>query len=98
MAEEVSAEPSDGMHIMFGMVIVPYVMELMASCNDFKLKLCFRFFEQMANEEDAMISEVLEFTVLENLISNGRETLNKCKAYMGKKTLECCSMVEKYMT
>lgn len=97
IAECAAVERSDGMHIMFGMVVMPFVIELVESGNEPKLKLAFKFFERMAEADDIRISEVLEFTVLETFISRGKFTLKKCKTYMGKKTLECCLAVERYM-
>ena len=97
-AEEASAEPSDGMHVMFGMVVVPFVMELLERGDERKLAVAFDFFEEMAEAENTMISEVLEFTILEDIISRGKVILSQCKRYMKHKTLENCFTVEKYMT
>lgn len=97
IAECAAAERSDGMHVMFGMVVIPFVIEQLEKCNEPKLKRAFDFFERMAEDDNTMISEVLEFTVLEDLISRGDSTLEKCKTYMGQKTRERCSIVEKYM-
>ncbi len=96
-AEKVSAEPSDGMHIMFGMVVVPFIMELLAHDDKQKLAVAFEFFEKMAEDDNPMVSEVLEFTVLEDFISRGKAVLDKCKLYMKQKTFESCLAVEKYM-
>lgn len=97
IAECAAAEPTDGMHIMFGMVVVPFLMELLEECKEEKLKVAFDYFERMAEVDDSMISEVLEFTVLEDLISRGNLILEKCKSYMGPKTLERCDLVGKYL-
>ncbi len=97
IAVSASAEPSDGMHIMFGMVIMPFLMVLLENREETKLKAAFDFFERMAESDDSMISEVLEFTILEDIISRGKFTLGRCKTYMGQKPLEHCSAVEKYM-
>lgn len=97
MANNTEAEPSDGMHVMFGMVVVPFVLELMAGSDEKKLKKAFSYFEKMAECDSAKISEVLDFTVLEDFISRGKGTLNNCKRFMDKKTIENCEMIEKYM-
>ena len=96
-ASEALVEPSDGMHVMFGMVVIPFVVELLEREDEKKLTIAFDFFEKMANAEDSMISEVLEFTILEDIISRGKVTLDKCKRYMKKKTLNSCLVIEKYM-
>ena len=97
IAETVSADISDGMHIMFGMVVVPFLIELLHANKECKLREAFAFFEKMASEENTMISEVLEFTILEDIVSRGKDVLEKCKSYMGQRTLESCLIVEKYL-
>ncbi len=50
----------------------------------------------MAICDDAKIKEVLDFTVLEQLVDEGHDILGQCKQYMGKNTLMHCEEVEKY--
>lgn len=97
IAENVSAEPSDGMHIMFGMVVIPFIMKLLEHDDKAKLTIAFEFFEKMATDNNPMVSEVLEFTILEDIISRGADVLNKCKPYMKQHTLESCLAVEQYL-
>lgn len=96
LAKISSVEPSDGMHIVFGMVVVPFLLELLSQNESEKLNIAFDFFEQMANSKDVLISEVLEFTVLEDFISQDKDVLNKLKAYMKPETLKSCIAVEKF--
>lgn len=91
------ADSSDGMHVMFGMVVVPFVLDLLAESDEEKLKKVFSYFEKMAESDNTKISEVLEFTVLEDFISRGNGILDNFKRFMGKKTIERCEKVEKYM-
>lgn len=98
IAKNASAEQSDGMHIMFGMVVIPYLIELLKDNNKKNLTKAFCFFEKMAETNDNKISEVLEFTILENIISCGKNIYNSFKPYMGKETLNSCLTVEKYLT
>lgn len=96
-AEELSLNPSDGMHLMFGMVIVPFLLKLIEEKDDVRLRRAFHFFEQMETSGNALICEVLEFTVLEELIAQGESVLNYCKSYMERETLKGCQNVERYM-
>ena len=98
IAKKVSAEPSDGMHIMFGMVVVPFVLVLLSKNKDIELNKAFVFFEEMAHSEDSLISEVLEFSILEELISQDEEILKKLKTYMGYETYKSCSSLEKFFS
>lgn len=87
----------DGMHIIFGLVVVPFICKLLERKDDKNLQKVFDFFELMAKSDDSKIAEVLEFTILEDLVSRGKEFLSKCKRYMGIETLQSCAAVEKYM-
>lgn len=84
------------MHIFFGFVVVPFLQHLFDEHNNEAVKTAFGFFEKMAISGDTEIGEVLEFTVLENIISSGNAYLSKCKQYMGSETLLCCAEIEKY--
>ena len=97
MAKALEAEPSDGMHIMFGMVVVPFVADLIEKGDNEKVRAAFAFFEKMAKEKNDLISEVLEFTILEDFISRGDLFLHECKKYMGRETLKSCLYLEQYM-
>jgi hypothetical protein len=97
ISRNAAAEESDGMHVMFGMVVVPYILILLKNRDEDKLKKAFDYFEQMSLSEDLRICEVVEFTILEDLISQGNEVVYEFKKYMRKETLECFIAVEKYM-
>lgn len=43
LAEEPAAEPSDGMHVMFGMVVMSFIMELLEKGKAEKLEKAFGF-------------------------------------------------------
>ena len=90
-------DSTDGIHVAFGMVVVPFVADLINNGHLSDVYKAFQFFEDMCKSENTLICEVLEFTVLEGFISLGSAFLSKCKTYMGSETLESCSAVEKYM-
>lgn len=85
--EETQAFPEDGMHIVFGMVIVPYILEV-AIHNKKKMEIAFDFIERMEVFGNAQIAEVIEYSVLENLIGVAKEKLDVCVSYMGSETKE----------
>ena len=87
----------DGMHVLFGMVVAPFIVKLVDGHADSKLQKAFDFFEKMEQTKDPMICEVLEFTILEDFISRGKEFVDQCKAYMGPETKESYESVAKYM-
>ena len=97
LASDNLIDDSDGMHVIFGMVVVPFLVELVKNNDTNKIRIAFDFFEKMAKDSNSMISEVLEFTILEDIISRGKKIINICKPYMKKNTLDSCMKVEKYM-
>lgn len=89
-------DETDGIHIIFGMVIVPYILYVVQNNKIIEIKKVFSFLEDMAGCEDVKIKEVLDFTVLEQLADEGPDVLERCKRYMGENTLKHCEEVEKY--
>lgn len=96
IANESSVDSSDGMHVQFGMVVVPFILELVKENNSQKLKIAFDYFEQMETSADPKICEIVEFTVLEDLVSQNQDILDSCKVYMGPETLAGCQAIEQY--
>ena len=90
-------DETDGIHIAFGMVIVPYILHIVQNNKILEINKVFSFLEKMAICEDTKIKEVLDFTVLEQLADEGHDTFGQCKQYMKKNTLKHCEEVEKYI-
>lgn len=89
-------DETDGMHIVFGMIIVPYILYIVQNDKMTEINKVFAFLENMAICEDVKVKEVLDFTVLEQLVDEGHDTLEQCKQYMGENTLKHCEEIEKY--
>jgi len=95
-AKEHLIDDSTGIHVVFGMVIVPYILELAEAKNNYGLQKIFEFLEEMAESEDVKVREVLDFTILEQLADYGGDVLDDVKAFMKQKTLEHCEAIELY--
>lgn len=98
-AEQNLIDNKTGNHVVFGVIITPYIVELLKNQtekNKITLKKFFSFFERMANSNDSKICEVLEFTVIENLIEEGKEILCLAHDYMLDATRESSSIIERY--
>ncbi len=67
----------DGVHIQFGIVIVPYLYHLINIQNDDKIRI---FFDRMSISSDKELSGVVQFSILEAIISN-RGYFEKLKYY-----------------
>lgn len=85
-----------GVHVSFGMVIVPYILYIVNNQENMIIQKIFCFMEQMANCQDVKVQEVLDFTILEQLAEQGHEKLQECKKYMGMNTLQHCEKIEEY--
>ncbi len=66
-------DETDGIHIVFGMVIVPYILHIVQNDKMYEINKVFSFLENMAICEDVKIKEVLDFTVLEQLADEGHD-------------------------
>ena len=97
LSNAADAEETDGMHIMFSFVVIPFVLDQLNNDETDKLKRAFDYFERMASSDSADITEVLEFTVIENLMSNGQAVYDKAKQYMGDNMTECCKRAERFL-
>lgn len=82
-------------HIVFGDVVVPFVLELLSDESEqAMLERVFAFFENMATSPDDMVSELLTVSVLEQL---GDDAAVRAKAmhYMGRNTKKLSDAMEK---
>ncbi len=95
-AKECFVDDTDGMHVIFGMVVLPYILYVIENQKDKEIKKVFSFLERMALCEKIKVGEVLDFTILEGLIDNEYVPIDVCKAYMGKETLKRCVKIEEY--
>lgn len=89
-------DETDGIHIAFGMAIVPYILYIVQNKKMPEINKVFSFLENMAICEDIKVNEVLDFAVLEQLADEGHGVLGQCKQYMEENTLKHCDEVEKY--
>lgn len=92
---ETGADISDGIHVVFGMVVVPYVTKIVNESPD-KATKAFAFFEEMEKSEDSKIAEVLEFTVLEHLLTDDADMASEYADYFGEETKRAAIEVGKW--
>ena len=94
-----SLDPDDPemMHVYFGLIATPYVVSLAKTKQLEKLKKAFQFFEDMAKDTDNEVQGVLQFSVLENLISEKKSVLSLLEKYFGPRTRDLMKRVYIYM-
>lgn len=85
-----------GIHVFFGMSVVPYIFYVINNREDEIIRKIFCFMEQMAVCRDIKVQEVLDFTILEQLVNEGYDKFQEYKKYMGKETLQNCEKIEEY--
>ncbi len=93
--EETGADTGDGIHVVFAMVVVPFVKKTVFESPE-KAEIAFKFFEEMERSSDPKIAEVLEFTVLENLLTDDQSMLPEYKKFFGEETKKAAETVAKW--
>lgn len=92
---ENDVDEDEGMHIMFGFVIIPFLIKIVRESTE-KSKIAFDYIEKMEKSNDSQIAEVVEFTILEYLVSNERESLQLYSKYFGEETAKAAEAVGKW--
>ena len=95
LEEETKADRSDGMHIMFGMVVCPFLFKILEEDSQ-KTQKAFDFVEKMVSSGDDDIVNVAEVTILENLITEQSKDYLKFSKYLGKESLETINRLSHY--
>ncbi len=90
-----AVDDTDGTHIQFAYVIVPYIRKIVKESPE-KAKKAFEFFEEMEKTRNSEIAEVLEFTVLETLLNDEPYNFDVYVPYLGKETEEAAHAVARW--
>lgn len=84
--KETGEERTDGMHIMFGFIVCPYIIRI-ATEDPGKAQKAFDFIERMETDEDSMVVNVAEVTVLENIMTDEKGGMKKLGKFLGKESM-----------
>ena len=93
--EETAADKEDGMHIVFGMVICPYLLKI-ANEDPVKTQKAFDFIEQMQTSGDSNIENVAEVSVLEVIITDKNGGMKLFGKYLGEESRKTVDHLSKY--
>lgn len=88
-------DETDGAHVTFSYCVVPLVYKFLDEGKDAELKKSFEFFERMASSKDHLVSEVIAFTILENVCAE-KERYLMLKPYFGKNTLDLIPLIQQF--
>lgn len=95
--QENSIDETDGIHIWFDFVITPFVLDSIKNKKTEIIEKTFDFVEECLLENDIKIGEVVEFSLLEGLVSELGEDLIKFKPYFKKETLNSIENIKNYI-
>lgn len=95
--EETSAEREDGMHIMFGMVVCPFILKV-ADEDPEKTQRAFDFIEEMEKCGDERIVNLAEVTVLEDLMTDKQGGMKKLGKYLGEESKETVKHLSQFFS
>lgn len=92
--ERDTLDEETGMHTIFSFVFVPIISDAIKKDEDLARQY-FGYMEKMELSEDALVQEVCEFTILEELCDefNGVEL----EGYMGEATKDAYNLIRRYI-
>ena len=93
---ETGVDDTDGRHIQFGMVVVPYLYHLADIQDEAKVKECFEFFERMSVTSDKGLSAAVQFSILEAVVNN-EDYLCKLKKHFMKEMKTYIPYLQSYI-
>lgn len=93
--EETGAEREDGMHVMFGLIICPYILKIVAEDSK-KTQKAFDFIEKIGTDQDSMIGNVAEVTVLEGIMTDENGGMKKFERFLGKESMNAVKHLSHY--
>ncbi len=93
--KETGVERSDGMHVVFGSVVCPFILKV-ANENPKKAQKAFDFIEQMEISDDDEVVNVAEVTVLEYVMTDEAGGMKKLGGYLGKESLEAVKHMSQF--
>ena len=84
----------DGMHIMFDMVIVPYIQKIVNE-DPIKTQLAFDYIEKMESDDDPDIANIADVSVLETLMTE-EGGMQQYMRYIGPKSLKAARYMSQF--
>ena len=96
MCKDNAVNENDGMHIMFAFVVVPFLMKIIRESKE-KSEVAFDYIEKMEKSENPEIAEVVEFTILETLLSEDRDMYCEYAKFFGNETKKASIAIKKWI-
>ena len=95
LEQETGADKDDGMHVLFGMIVCPYLIKL-AGEDPQKAHKAFDFVEQMQTCGDEKIANVAEVSVLEGIMTDEDGGRKKFEKFLGQESLKVVEHMSRY--
>ncbi len=95
--DENNIDENDGMHIWFEFIVTPIVLDAIKNNNSNLIAKSFEFVENVLKTDDRDITEVIEFSLLEGIVSELGENINEIDLYFGPETSKSIGAIKKYI-
>jgi hypothetical protein len=82
-------------HVVYGLILNPYLDRLLQDSNEADLRRVFAFLEHLSVNPDPHVQELVSFTVCEHL-GGDLEKLRQARHYMGPATLKLSGEADKF--
>ena len=89
------ADKDDGMHVLFGMIVCPFLISLADKAPE-KARKAFEYIEQMLICGDDNIANVAEVSVLEVIMTDEKGGRAKIGKYLGTESLKAVEHLSHY--
>lgn len=93
--DKTGADKDDGMHVLFGMIVSPFLISL-AEKEPEKAQKAFEYIEQMQTSGDDNIANVAEVSVLEVVMTDKKGGMAKLGKYLGTESLKAVEHLSRY--
>ena len=93
--DENNIDENDGIHIWFEFVVTPIVLDAIKNNNSNLIAKSFEFVENVLKTDDRDITEVIEFSLLEGIVSELGEKINEIDLYFGAETSKSIGAIKK---
>ena len=94
---ELDFDNTEGQHILFNLAVAPYILMQMQTDNVAVLKKVAYFMEQMEIDINVNVAEVVEQSIIEDLLSNDRELVKKYHDLWGPETKEVIRCISTWL-
>ena len=95
--KEEGLDDTDGMHVVFYLVVYPFIEKVMQNGEEVAIKQVFDFVEKIETSGNTLACEVMEQSIMEYLLAEHRDLVNKYHYLYGEETKKALYDVNRYV-